>query len=122
MHSVKIIRPEIFVVSFYSLNCNLNIIKLSNTSEPLQIPTYGNYAQDYHIHSEKDGDIITTQTYIAYIKDDDKYFVNDNDMCMLYVSGIDLYPEDSGIRKEILISEGVPQKFIFFQDIKKIRY
>ena len=122
VHSVKIIRPEIFVVSFYSLNCNLNIIKLSNTSEPLQIPTYGNYAQDYHIHSEKDGDIITTQTYIAYIKDDDKYFVNDNDMCMLYVSGIDLYPEDSGIRKEILISEGVPQKFIFFQDIKKIRY
>ena len=122
LQSVKIIRPKIFIASFYSLNCKLNIKKPINRTESLQIPTYGNYAQDYHIHSEKDGDIMTLQNYIAYINDGEKYFVNENDMCMLYVSGFDLYPDDLGIRKEILISEGVPQKFVFFDAIKKIRY
>lgn len=122
LQSVKIIRPEITVASFYSLNCKFEIKKYVNENETEQIPSYGNFGEDFYIHSAQDQNIVTDQGYIAYIQDKNKYFFSDNDMCMLYVSGIELYPEDSGIRKEILISEGVPQKFIFFDNIKKVRY
>ena len=41
---------------------------------------------------------------------------------MLYVSGLEFYKTSTGIRKEILIGEGIPQKTIFTETLKKIRY
>ena len=41
---------------------------------------------------------------------------------MVYVSGLEFYDEASGIRKEILVSEGVPQKVLFEEGIKNVRY
>jgi hypothetical protein len=41
---------------------------------------------------------------------------------MVYVSALELYKEDSAIRKEILVSEGVPQKILFEDVVKKVRY
>lgn len=41
---------------------------------------------------------------------------------MIYVAGLEMYNKESGIRKEILVSEGVPQRTLFEDNLRIMRY
>lgn len=117
IESLKITPPEMFFSSFYSLNCKFEITgQIQDT--PANIDTYGSYSQS--VYTYKENEESHSKTFVAKIKE--KNLIGDDDICMLYVSGLEYYKTTSGIRKEILISEGVPQKTIFTESLKKIRY
>ena len=118
IESIKIVEPYIFISSFYSLNCNFEIEKINNDFTREKIKSYGRYAQDYYSYKVSD-EVITKHSYTATVVN--KLSLYNNDMCMLYVSGIELY-NVSNIRKEILVSEGVPQRMIFEGPIERMRY
>ena len=115
IESIKIIKPKIFIASFYSLNCNFEVVK--DNQEKIQ--SFGRYAQDFYDYQESD-EVMTKHSYTATVVD--KQSIYHNDMCMLYVSGVEFYADDSNVRKEILVSEGVPQRMIFDEHINKTRY
>ena len=117
IESVKIIPPEMFFSSFYSLNCKFEITSQDLDMTP-KIDSYGSYSQS--VYTYKENEESQPKTYIAKITE--KNLISEDDICMLYVSGLEVYKTSSGIRKEILISEGVPQKTIFTESFKKIRY
>ena len=115
IESLKIMPPEMFFSSFYSLNCKFEITSQDITTN---IDSYGSYSQSVYKYNDKEES--QAKTYIANIKE--KNLVSDDDICMLYVSGLEFYKTSTEIRKEILISEGIPQKTIFTESLKKIRY
>ena len=117
IESLKISPPEMFFSSFYSLNCKFEITGLIQDTTA-KIDTYGSYSQS--VYTYKENEESQAKTFVAKIKE--KNLIGDDDICMLYVSGLEYYKTTSGIRKEILISEGIPQKTIFTESLKKIRY
>ena len=119
IESLKIIQPEIFIASFYSLNCDFEIEKIYSNSTKEKIKSFGRYAQDFYVYQD-DIPRNTNHSYLASVVN--KQTLYQNDMCMLYVSGIDLYKRETKIRKEVLVSEGIPQRMIFENPITKIRY
>ena len=48
--------------------------------------------------------------------------IDENDICILYISAHEFYKTSNRRIKEILISEDIPQKTIFIETLKKIRY
>ena len=119
IESIKIIQPKIFIASFFSLNCKFEIEKINNDGSREKIGSIGRYAQDFYQYQETDA-VNTKHSYFVNIID--KQSLYKKHMCMLYVSGVESYEDDSGVRKEILVSEGVPQRMIFSEPIKRVRY
>ena len=118
---IKIVRPRAFIDTFYSLNCKINIQKVIDSGNPTPIPSFGDYAQEFH--QLKEGESMNYErAYIISINQNEKYVLNKNDMCMIYVSGLEMYNTNSGVRKEILLSEGVPHLVHFDPDLKIMRY
>ena len=118
---VKIVRPIAFIDTFYSLNCKIDIRKVKADGEEEQIPSFGDYGQEFH-QFEDDEKMNDERPYIVSINKDGKYVLNAKDMCMIYVSGLEIYDNNSGVRKEILLSEGVPHLVHFDPDLKIMRY
>ena len=117
IESLNIIPPSMFFSSFYSLNCKFEITGEVQDSEA-KIDSYGSYSQS--VYEYKENEESKAKTFTAKIKE--KNLISENDICMLYVSGLEFYKTSTGIRKEILIGEGIPQKTIFTETLKKIRY
>ena len=119
IHNIKLEANEFYFASFYSLNCQFKITKKINGKEE-QISSFINYAQDV-IHNE-DGEDIDMHSYIINVVEKDSSNYNNN-MCMLYVTGLEITQKDDSIsQKEILMSEGVPQRTIFQHKLSKIKY
>ena len=127
--SVPIIKPLYTIVTFYSLNCQINIIKYPDSSEAgdsdqegQDLPSHGNYAQDFNVVNPLIN-LTYQHTYKIEIKNgDEQFLVSKNDICMVYVSALEIYNASSGIRKEILVSEGVPQRTLFEDNLYTMRY
>jgi len=118
---IKIVRPRAFIDTFYSLNCKINIHKVVGTGDSEQLSSFGDFAQEFHELGEGEN-MNYERPYIITIDQNEKYVLNDKDMCMIYVSGFEIYNTDSGVRKEILLSEGVPHLVHFDPDLKIMRY
>ena len=117
---VPIIDPESIITTFYSLNCKLDIEKYSDMTEPEQLPIFDNYAQDFYMYNKEQTPFnpyfkITVQNY-------ERLKLSNQDICMVYVGSLEIYKNTSGIRKEILVSEGVPQRVSFEDNLHIIRY
>ena len=120
IHNIKLEADEFYFASFYSLNCHFKITKKEDDGNEQQISSFVNYAQDI-IHNE-DGKDIDMHSYIISVDEKDSSNYNNN-MCMLYVTGLEITQKDDPInQKEILMSEGVPQKTIFQYKLSKIKY
>ena len=121
INSVPIVMPETYIATFYSLNCKIEITKMEGGQDSEKLPLRGNFAQDVFGYNPNKN-YTNFNTYNIAVKDDEKFLISDRDICMVYVSALELYKEDSAIRKEILVSEGVPQKILFEDVVKKVRY
>ena len=120
INSVKIIAPQAFLATFYSLNCKIDVYKFGSEGKQ-QLPFFGNYGQDYH-SINKENPFNYKSEYSIQINKKELAPYNNINICMIYVSGLEIYPNYSGIRKEILVSEGIPQRIIFQNDLTKVRY
>ena len=116
---VKIIDPEALITTFYSLNCKINIEKLTDKGSE-QLPSFETYAQSFDMFNPEETPY--QSTYFITVADYDKFLISKQDICMVYVSSYEIYKNDSGIRKEILVSEGVPQRISFEPKLKIMRY
>ena len=114
-----------FLTNFYSQNCKFNVSRYTyqnGINYYKKIDMYDNYGQDI---IEKDDPIYSEGKYrykVEVIGNDTSYY--ERRLCMIYISGLEL--DDGKILKEvdrqISISEGVPQYFIFDQKHKIINY
>ena len=120
--SVKIIRPKAYIDTFYSLNCKINVKKFSADGTESQLSSFGDFAQEFHKLEDESDKMNEERSYNISISKDGVYVLNDKDMCMIYVSGFEIYEPGSGIRKEILLSEGVPHLVHFDPDLAIMRY
>ncbi len=128
--SVPIIRPLYTIVTFNSLNCQIDVIRYKSSSEIIDsdqpsedpLPFNGNFAQDFNVDNPR-LNLTYQHTYKIQIKDEaEQFLINNNDICMVYVSALEVYNASSGIRKEILVSEGVPQRTLFEDNLYIMRY
>ena len=122
IRNVKLLVDNFYFASFYSLNCNFNVKKLINGQEE-EITPFVNYAQDI-IHNDygDSGEDIDMHSYVVTAVETDisRY---KNNMCMLLVSGLEITQEkDSIAQKDILISDGIPQRTVFQHRLNKIKY
>ena len=120
--SVKIVRPKAYIDTFYSLNCKINVHKFTASGGQEQLSSFGDFAQEFHPLVEEEDEMNEERSYNITISQDGKYVLNDKDMCMVYVSGFEIYDTNSGVRKEILLSEGVPHLVHFVDDLTVMRY
>jgi len=114
-----------FLANFYSQNCKFNVSRCTYQNGMAyykQIDMYDNYGQDI---IEKNDPIYSEGKYrykVEVIRNDTSFY--ERRLCMIYISGLEL---DEGkilkeVDREISVSEGVPQYFIFDQKHKKIKY
>ena len=119
IHNVKLLVDNFYFASFYSLNCNFKVTKLIDREEQ-EITSFVNYAQDI-IHNEDEKDIDIHSYVVTVVENDISRYKNN--MCMLLVSGLEITQEkDSIAQKDILISDGVPQRTVFQHKLNKIKY
>ena len=119
IHNVKLLVDNFYFASFYSLNCNFKIKKKIGEEEQ-EITPFVNYAQDI-INNEYEEDIDIHSYVVTAVETDISRYKNN--MCMLLVSGLEITQEkDSFAQKDILISDGVPQRTVFQHNLNKIRY
>ena len=118
VHNIKLLANDFYFVSFYSLNCDFKISKTIDGKEQ-QISSYVKYAQD--VIDDENKQIVDTHSYQVTVVETDlsKYT---NNMCMLFVSGLEITQEKSIAQKEILISEGIPQKVVFNKKLNRIMF
>ena len=120
INRVAIINPESILTTFYSLNCKIQIEKYTENAEQESLPSFEKYSQDFYVYSENYTSF--QPSYNISISDYDKFLISDRDICMVYVSSMEIYNNDTGIRKEILVNEGVPQRISFEENLKSVRY
>ena len=118
IHNFKTLTNNFYFNSFYSLNCQFKIERIDDNGQKL-INSFANFAQNTLSEDEvKDKDTISYNINIEDV-DPSEY---DNNMCMLYVSSLEIEPEKySKYQNEILISEGVPQRIVF-ESLLQIKY
>ena len=122
IYNNKLLDDESFYASFYSLNCKFEIFRRQEFGEPVKIQSFGNYGEDI-IEHEENVSPEKAYTYDIKLMDDIKTnFNTDYDMCMLYVSSVELMNERNyHSQKEILVNEGIPQR-IQFMKLKNIKF
>ena len=120
IHNSKLLKDESYFTSFYSLNCKFEILRGEEKGNYKPIQSYGNYGQDIKIINENEMNDIYSYKIILT---DDVISNYNNDMCMIYVSSIELMNEEKyDLQKEILITEGIPQRIHFTKNDYKIKY
>ena len=126
IHRNKLLEDESYYTSFYSLNCKFEIFRIEkedNQDNYSPIQSYGNYGEDILEINENENlrEEIIYSYKISLIDGDEPSY--NNDMCMLYVSSIELRNgENYDLQKEILINEGIPQRIHFTKEDYKIKY
>ena len=118
IHNFKLLLNSYYLTNFHSLNCKFKIEREQNGNAK-EIISFGNYAQQFI----KDNDDLKQTVHSYKVSLQEKGSFNDKkNMCMLYVSALELTRENSVIQKGLLIEDGVPQRIIFEDELKKIRY
>jgi len=115
----KLISGEKYLTSFYSLNCKFKIQRFLDGNNVKEIQSYGRYSQELMIEESDLKELSHSYQVTITEKDMTDY---ENNMCMLYVSGLELTDSNSPVQKELLVGEGIPQKIIFENEIKKVRF
>ena len=126
IHRSKLLDEELYYTSFYSLNCKFSIFKEEKNEEGkigyTEGHSYGYYGEDVveikrNIMIEED-DVLS---YKVRLTEYDQSNYN-SDMCMLYVSSIELMKDNNYYaQKEILVTEGIPQRINFMKNDYKIK-
>ena len=127
IHRSKLLDEESYYTSFHSLNCKFDILREEMTGEEeikqyVKRHSYGYYGEDifdtkYVKMTEEDDHL----SYKIILTDYDKSNYN-SDMCMLYVSSVELMKENNYYaQKEILVTEGIPQRIDFINNTYKIK-
>ena len=121
MNYLGIFRDDAYIVNFYSLNCKFRVEKLGENGQPVeQHNTPGYY--DQFIINASEGERFNTDNKFRISVTENDVSQYENSMCMLYVSGLDISKDEHKQKRHIMIGEGIPQKIIFTDTIKKIRY
>ena len=122
IYNNKLLDDESHYSSFYSLNCKFEIFRKQEFGDPIKIHSFGNYGEDI-IEPEENVSAEKEYTYTIKLIDEIKTNLNeDYDMCMLYVSSVELMNEANyHSQKEILVNEGIPQR-IQFMKLKNIKF
>ena len=120
VHNSKLYKDNSYLVNFYSLNCDFRINKIINEEETEIINYYDTYVQDFITDKAQLNKEFFNYQITAVNTDFSEY---DNNMCMIYISGLEI-TSDKNVehQKEILISEGIPQKITFENGLKRIKY
>jgi hypothetical protein len=119
---IRIFKKDTYFINFNSLNCRFKIEKFNPQDGQYHenFKMAGDYGQDV-IKVTDDSTIENQLTYRITVTEKDYSEYQDN-MCMLYVSGVEIMPVNSPVEKEILIGEGIPQRVLFENEMQKIRY
>ena len=120
----KFERLETFIINFYSLNCNLEIMAKTKIEEEkyFDIEKYDYCYEDIISKSDKyERDSERIYNYIIKIKEDD-FSSYDGKLCMLYVSANDLTERYKEYGGDIVIPDNTPQQIIFNNNVKHITF
>ena len=119
IHNSKLLEGSKFLTNFNSLNCRFEIERIGKDGENVPLNVYGSYGQDILSGSLIDE---TVHSYRVKVKErDTSVFVSN--MCMLYINAHQITDDvASEAQKNILITDGVPQRMIFQGGVKRIRY
>ena len=122
IYNNKLLNDESHYTSFYSLNCKFEISRKQEYGEPIKIQSFGNYGEDIiEVQENESSESVYTYT-ISLVDDIKNNFNRDYEMCMLYVSSVELMNERNyRYQKEILVNEGIPQR-IQFMRMKNIKF
>ena len=120
IHNTKLLNEETYYTSFYSLNCKFELNRIENGKYE-QIISSGNYGEDT-IENKETTDEENVYSYQIKLKDNAESSYN-GDMCMVYVSSVELMEEKNYLaQKEILVTEGIPQRILFKKRDYKIKF
>ena len=111
-----------FTASFYSLNCVIDVKKLYNSDSDESLEFFDHYAQDI---LETTSPYYNNEAYLYNVSVSESIESNyTSKMCMFYVYGyeITLKNDNNLIKKEIVISENIPQQVIFANQMQTVRY
>ena len=118
IHNMKIFKDSIFYVNFYPLNCKFSIERIINENNKKEIKEYRNYLFDI---INRENELNSIYSYrIKTVGSDVSYY--DNNMCMLYIAGLEIIKDNDDGQKDILINEGIPQVTYFDNQFNKIKY
>ena len=119
VHNRRLLNSDNYLVNFYSLNCDFEILKKNIDGEISKIIFDNNYGSDL---INQYADDMTQEFYSYDITASDTDLSNyETKMCMLYVSGIQI-SKDENNQKEILMGEGIPQRISFNDYINTIKF
>ena len=121
IHSTKLLREESYYNTFYSLNCKFELKRQENNGKFKQIESFGNYADEI-IENNEGSDKEEVYTYQIKLTENTQSNYN-SDMCMVYVSSVELMEDRNyDAQKEILVTEGIPQRINFKNRNHKLKY
>ena len=119
IHNTKLLSSSKYLTSFNSLNCRFDIERTNKNGDATPLKMYGSYAQDVISGSLLEESVHSYQVKVK--EKDSSVFVNN--MCMVYINSLQITEDKtSKAQKDILISDGVPQKMIFVTGINRVRY
>ena len=110
-----------FLVNFQSLNCKFEVSKTYQSSDE-KIELVDEYGQDI-IYANSSFYKNVFYSYTVSVTNANQTNITSK-FCMLYISAYEITSkkDNEKIRREILISENIPQQVIFNSDLKVIRY
>ena len=121
IHNTKLLGEESYYNTFYSLNCKFEIKREEDNGKFKQIQSFGNYADEI-IENNYLSDEEKVYSYKIKLTENVQSSYN-SDMCMVYVSSVELMKDKNyDAQKEILVTEGIPQRIIFKNRDHKIKY
>ena len=128
IQNLKYEQKNPFLVNFYSQNCQFEIsrnkVVVNDEKELVEtfelLPLYGSSNQI--IIEEKDEDFYhqNFKFILSIIGDDPSRY--SKKLCMIYVTGLELYKPSNFLERTISVSEGIPQYYTFSKQYPYMKY
>ena len=109
-----------FLINFYSQNCRFLIYRIIDENENVLISKNDEYTQLIIDQNDKYG-IKEENEFEIYVLSDDISSYNKK-LCMFYISGLEIIKKTDDLERSILVSEGIPQYYLFTKDYPSIKY
>ena len=123
----KIMDKLPFMVTFYSLNCELEISQIineeNNSDKEISLKPIENYVNFAYDTLDTTSNIYNSPSYdylIKVIERDTSYY--ERNLCKLYASAIELSFNHDQYMRDILIPDNTPQQVRFGTNIKHVSY
>ena len=123
----KIMDKLPFMVTFYSLNCELEISQIineeNNSDKEISLKPIENYVNFAYDTLDTTSNIYNSPSYdylIKAIERDTSYY--ERNLCKLYASAIELSFNHDQYMRDILIPDNTPQQVRFGTNIKHVSY